>query len=325
MARAVDVARVQEELVRAFKHGDERQARLLVAQLGATLRQRRAVLEAMLQQPEALVRQAAAFGLGELGGAASVKRLEAQLGVEEARAGYDGESVVEVITEALGRIKGAGSRASLVRKLERLVAGKPERSDVSDLAHALWKQRHPELIPVVRRAIERIELPAPHALHGLLVLLEKSPEELAAWARDPSVSLQDKTRAVVVAEEELPDTLVPVLPAFVAAARTAIEVTERVSADAEYYVERLLTLVLQDRERLVLAAPLEMRSELREVALKLIAATAPNPSVGAAVILRLVGRPEDAAFLEAHSPAEPVLAKVFLETAQVLRNLTRRG
>jgi hypothetical protein len=135
--------------------------------------------------------------------------------------------------------------------------------------------------------------------------------------------LQEKTRVVVVAEEDVPDTLVPVLPAFIATARAVSEGSDEVSADAEYYVERLFTLLLQDRERLILATPMEMRSELRDVALKVIAATAPSPSMGAAVILKLVGRPEDAAFLEAHCPAEPVLAKVFLDAAKALHGLRK--
>lgn len=324
MARKVDVARFQEELVEAVKQGDEAHARELVVQLSAAVpRGAWALLEKMLSHAEALVRQAAAFGLGELGGAASVKRLEEQLAIEEARGDYDGSSVIEQITWALGRTKEAGARASLVRRLRRVVAAKPERSDVNELAEALWRKRHPELISVVRASLEQLTLPAPHGLHGLLVLLEKSPEELAIWARDLSVPLSYKRAALAVAEADVPGELVPVLRAFLATAHT-VSATAGMDDQAEAYCERLFSVLLQDRERLVLAAPPEMRSELREVALKLIAATATNPSVGAAVILRLVGRPEDAAFLEAHSPAEPVLAKVFLDTAQVLRNLTRR-
>jgi len=42
----------------------------------------------------------------------------------------------------------------------------------------------------------------------------------------------------------------------------------------------------------------------------------------AAVVLELVGRPEDAALLEKHRPADdPVFAKVFDDAAAVLRNL----
>jgi hypothetical protein len=68
----------------------------------------------MLEEPMGLVRQAAAFSLGELGGPAVVQRLEQQLALEEARGDHDGDAVVEDITRALGRIKGAGARASLL-------------------------------------------------------------------------------------------------------------------------------------------------------------------------------------------------------------------
>jgi hypothetical protein len=75
--------------------------------------------------------------LGELGGAATARRLEQQLALEEARGDYDGASVVESLIEALGRIKEAGTRAPLVRRLERLAAGTPEPDDVSAVACAL--------------------------------------------------------------------------------------------------------------------------------------------------------------------------------------------
>jgi hypothetical protein len=313
------VAQIQDELVRLVKLGDEAQARTLIPQLGTGLRQIRAVLQAMLESPEGLVRQAAVFGLGELGGAASVKLLEKQLAIEEARGDYDGEAVVEDITRALGRIKGASARAPLVRRLERLVAGKPERSDVNELAYALWSKRHPDLIPVVRASLEKLTLPAPHGLHGLLTLLEKSPEELDTWARDPSVSLEHKRTVLAVAEEDVPDTMLPVLPAFIATAQAASEKIEGHRSDAEYYCERLFSVLLQDRKRFVGAAPAEMRSELRVLALKVISATSPNPSLSAAVILGLVGHPEDVAFLEAHCPEDPTFAKVFRDAAQALR------
>jgi hypothetical protein len=322
MAHKVDMARVQEELVAAVKQGDEAHARELVAQLGAGPRGARAALETMLNHPEALVRQAAAFGLGELGGAASAKRLEEQLALEDARGDYDGASVIEEIIRALGRTKEAGARASLVRRLGRVVAGKPERSDVNELAEALWRKRHPELIPAVRASLEKLTLPAPHGLHGLLVLLEKSPEELDSWARDLSVPLNYKRVVLAVAEEDVPAPLVPVLRAFLATAQ-AVSDTPRMDGEAESYCERLFSVLLQDREHFILAAPQEMRSALRDVALKVIQATSPDPSVGAAVILKLVGRPEDAAFLEAHCPAEPVLAKVFRDAAQELRGLRK--
>jgi HEAT repeat protein len=59
-------AQWRDELVAAFKEGDEFRARAQVSRLGA--RKARPLLEAMLEDPDAVVRQAAAFGLGELGG-----------------------------------------------------------------------------------------------------------------------------------------------------------------------------------------------------------------------------------------------------------------
>lgn len=319
MARVVDVAQIQEELVRLIKLGDEEQARKLLPQLGTGPRQVRAVLAAMLENSDGLVRQAAAFGLGELGGAASVKRLEEQLAIEEARGDYDGAAVIEDITRALGRIKGAKARAPLLRRLERLVAGKPDRSDINELAYALWGRRHPDMLPAVRASLEKLTLPAPHGLHGLLILLEKSPEELDAWAREPAVSLKLKRTVLAVAEEDVPDWLLRVLPAFIATAHAASEKIKGFRSDEEYYCERLFSVLLQDRERFVLAAPAAMRSELRTLALKVISATAAHPSLGAAVILGLVGHSQDVAFLEAHCPQEPVFAKVFRDAAQALR------
>lgn len=323
MARVVDVAQIQEELVRLVKLGDEEQARRLLPQLGTGPRQVRAVLEAMLESPEGLVRQAAAFGLGELGGTASVKRLEEQLAIEEARGDYDGAAVVEDITRALGRIKGGKARAPLLRRLERLVAGKPDRSDVNELAYALWGKRHPDMIPVVRASLEKLTLPAPHGLHGLLTLLEKSQEELDAWARDSAVSLMHKATVLSVAEEDVPDRLLRVFPAFIATALAASERIKGFRSDEEYYCNRLFSVLLQDRERFVVAAPAETRSALRTLALKVISATSPHPSLRAATILGLVGYPEDAAVLDGHYPDDPTFAKVFRDAAQALRERQR--
>ncbi|WP_375768060.1 hypothetical protein NR798_41315 [Archangium gephyra] len=319
MARKVDVARVQEELVAAVKQGDEATARMLVFQLGTGLRQVRAVLEAMLEEPAGLVRQAAVFGLGELGGTASVRCLEQQLALEEARGDYDGSAVMEDITRALGRIEDASARASLMRRLERLVAGKPERSDINDLALALWKRRHPDLIAGVRGSLEKLSLSEPHGLHGLLVLLEKSPEELEAWARNPSVSPEYKTRVLVVLGEELPDTLMPILPAFISTAQELLAPATRQDGEAAYYCERLLSLILLQREQLLHTFTQETRSLLRGVARSLVAARLPNCSTRAAGLLKFVGQPEDADLIMAHRPSEPALAKVFDEAAQALR------
>jgi len=319
MAHVADLALLQDELVRLIKLGDEAQARRLLPQLGMGPRQVRAVLEAMLERPEGLVRQAAAFGLGELGGAASVKRLEEQLAIEEARGDYDGAAVVEDITRALGRIQGAKARAPLMRRLERLVAGKPDLSDVNELAEALWRKRHPDLIPVVRASLEKLSLPAPHGLHGLLTLLEKTPEQLDTWARDPAVSLEHKTAVLAVAEEDVPDSLLGVMPAFIATAQAVSEETKVPRSKAWYYCNRVFSVLLQERERFVLAAPAETRSALRTLALKVISATSPHPALRAATILGLVGHPEDAAALDGHYPDDPTFAQVFSDAAQRLR------
>jgi hypothetical protein len=319
MAQKVDVARIQEELVAAVKQGDEALARKLVLQLGAGPRQVRAVLESMLDVGEGLVRQAAVFGLGELGGTASVRRLEQQLSLEETRGNHDGAAVVEDITRALGRIKEASARASLVRRLARLVARKPERSEVNELAYALWRMRHPDMIATVRGSLEKLTLPAPHGLHGLLVLLEKSPRELEAWVRDPSVSPEYKTRVLVVLEEEVPDSLVPVLPAFVSTAQSLLDPAVRQDGEAAYYCERLLSLLLSHRERLLPTFAEETRSQLRHVTRELVGAVSPNCSIRAVVLLKFVGHPEDAELISLHRPPDPVGAKVFDEAVRALR------
>lgn len=318
-----DVMQWQQELVDACKYGEEARAGVLVTQLGA--RKARPLLEDMLTNPDALVRQAAAFGLGALGGATSARRLEQQLAIEEAREDADGESVVEAITQALGRITESGARASLVRRLERLVAGTPDPGDVSALAHALWRRRHPELLPSVRRSLEQMGPPASRPLHGLLMLLEKSPEELRQWACEPSVPLEHKTGVLTVLEEELPDTLVSALPSFISVAQALSGAAARQQGEASYYCDRLLILLLLQEERVLPTLPPESRSELRELARTLVAATALNCSLRAASLLKFVGQPEDASLIEAHRPAEPVLAKVFDDAARALRNRLNGG
>jgi hypothetical protein len=320
MADNKDVSQVRALLAQAIKEGDETGARSLLSQLGGGPRQVRTVLEAMLEDSDSLVRQAAAFGLGELGGAASAKRLEQQLAIEEARGDHDGAAVIADITQALGRIKDSSARAGLVRRLERLARGTPERSDVNELACVLWKQRHPNLLPAVRKALETLSLPEPHGLHGLLVLLEKSPAELDLWARDPTVSIRHKTRALSVLAEDVPDTLVPVLPAFITAAEGLSEQTLKQDREAVYLCDSLFRLLLRHREHILATLCKPAREALRTAARKLITATFPNSSTQAASVLEIVGHPEDAAFLEAHSPEYPVLAKVFHDAAQTLRN-----
>ncbi|WP_152622096.1 HEAT repeat domain-containing protein [Archangium violaceum] len=76
----------QSELVEAFRWGDEERVRALVAAWReARPREARAVLEEMLESPDERVRQAAAFALGAWAGSSSIKRLEQQLLLEEAR------------------------------------------------------------------------------------------------------------------------------------------------------------------------------------------------------------------------------------------------
>jgi hypothetical protein len=322
MAREPDMKQWKEALVAAFHSGDEARARALVAQHGAQPRKTRALLEAMLEDPDALVRQTAAFALGEWVGAASARRLEQQLVLEEARGDHDGESVATVITQALGRLEDAGARASLVRKLHRLISSPaPEHSDVSTVARALWHKRHPELIPIVRHALERLAPSVSRSLHGLLALLEKSPEELRDWAREPSVPVEHKTGALTVLEEGIPDELLTVLPSLISAAHALVETAVGQKGTAAYYCDRLFTLVLLHRETLLPALSGEARAELRTVARRLVASTSLNCSLGAAAVLQHVGHREDAPLLEAHRPTEPILAKVFDEAAQVLRQL----
>ncbi|HYO71777.1 MAG TPA: hypothetical protein VEU33_37435 [Archangium sp.] len=276
----------------------------------------------MLKEPDALVRQAAAFGLGELGGPASARRLEQQLALEEARNDYDGASVVEAISQALGRIEEASARATLMRRLERLAASKPALGDLSTVARALWRKRHPDMLPTVRRSLERIAPVKSKSLQGLQLLLEKSPSELLAWATDPSVPVEQKTGVILLLEEELPEALRPTLPAFISAAHALAETaaSDR-KGEAADFCDRLLGLLLLHREQLLPSFPQKTRSELYGLTRTLVATTAPICFLGAAVLLQFIGRPEDAELLEAHRPAEPILAKVFDDAARALRGL----
>jgi hypothetical protein len=225
MTGETDMEQLRDELVDACAWGEEDRARALVSRMGEQPRRARALLEAMLKDPDARVRQAAAFGLGELGGTASARLLEQQLATEEARDDDDGESVVEAIVRALGRLEETSVRATLVRRLERLAAGKPAPGDVFSVVHALWKRRHPELLPVVRRSLMQLGSAHYKGLQGLLVLLEKTPEELRSWARDPSIPVEHKTGVITVLEEELPEELFSTLPSFISAARALLENT----------------------------------------------------------------------------------------------------
>jgi hypothetical protein len=206
--------------------------------------------------------------------------------------------------------------------LERLAADSPTLPEVNELAAALWKHRHPEFIPVVRHSLEMIPLPAPHGLHGLLTLLEHSPEALAVWAGSPAVPLGHKIRVLVVLEEDVPDSLMLTLPAFIAVAENLREQALGSSSDAAVYCQRLFSLLLLHRERSITSLPEEARSALRSVARSLVTAASMSSALPAAVILKLVGRAEDIALLEKHRPADdPGFAKVFEDAAQSLRKL----
>jgi hypothetical protein len=277
----------------------------------------------MLSAPEALVRHAAVFGLGELGGVSSARRLEQQLALEEARGDHDGASVADAITQALGRIEEERARAPLVRRLERLVARRADLADVNALARSLWRRRHPDLIPAVRDALEQLATTAPSSLHGLLLLLEKSPEALAAWARDPAVPMEHKTEVLTVLEEEVPEAWVSTLPAFISAAQARAEPAVTKDAEDAYYCERLLILFLLHPEHLLPTLPEEARAELRTLARGLVPALSPNCSFQAMALLRHIGGPEDAAVIEAHRPEDPVGARAFDEAAAALRSLRK--
>lgn len=319
MARKVDVAQLKDELVKVLKEGDEECARVLVSLLGVGPRQRRAVLEAMLDHPEALVRQAAVFGLSHLGGAASARRLEQQLAAEQARRDYDGESVVEEITRALGRMEEDSARALLIKRLQRMTADEPDVLGLNELALALWKRRHPELLPAVRQGLERLPVAERRPLDALLVLLEKSPEELGTWALDPSVPVEHKTGVFTLLEEDLPDAVRPALSAFISAARPLFDKPVGRRSKAAYYCERLFSMLLAHQEHTLSALEEEERSTLRGVARDLVAATSPVPSLWAAALLEAIGRPEDAAVLETYCPEDPTFAKVFRDAARALR------
>jgi hypothetical protein len=276
----------------------------------------------MLEEDDGSVRQAGVFGLGDLGGSASIRRLEQQLVHEEARGDDDGDSVAEAITRALGDIRETGARASLARRLERLASATvaPDLGDVNTLARTLWHKRHPELLPVVQRSLEALSLTEMNSLRGLLVLLENSPEALQAWATDSSVPVERKTEVITVLEEEVPETLVPALLAFISEAQALLPSTVSHQAEAIEFHERLLTLLLEHREHLLPRLPAATRSKLRTVARALVATALLNCAIRAAVLLQYVGLPEDADLLMAHRPADSTLAAVFDGAAQALRH-----
>ena len=244
MAHKLDVTQLRAELVDAFEWNEEDRARAVMVQLAAQPSHARVVLDEMLASEDASSRRAAVFGLGQLGGAASVKRLEQQMAIEEARSDHDGASVLEVITQELGRIKEVGARASLIRRLKRLVGGKPGTTDVNDFAYALWRKRHPELIPVVRTALEQFPVEDSGALRALLRLLETSPAALAEWILDGSAPLTDKRKVLTILDEEVPDELLAVLPAFITQACRVGDTVQQQGEAAGYCNRLFITLLL---------------------------------------------------------------------------------
>lgn len=324
MAREINLEQWRSALVDAFHWGEQERARALVATLReAQPRRAQGVLEQMLQDSDGKVRQAAAFGLGELGGASSARILERQLLLEESRGGPDASSVVQVITQALSQLESASARATLVRRLNRLAAGTPAASDVDDLTYALWRKRHPELLLAVRGAVARIVPPASAGLHALLRLLESTPEELRRWIEDPSAPIEQKTKVLTVLDEEVPDDMVPLLPSFIFLARSIQEVASTRKGQERRFCDRLFTLLLLHREQLLLALSPEARVVLREVARRMVVAPEAVRIIKAATVLEYVGHREDAELLAEHKPQDEVLGRVYEDAAEVLRKLPR--
>ncbi len=322
MTRKTDSSQLQSAFVEAYHQGDEARAREWVQRLGS---RPQAILEAMLEHPDAIVRQAAAFGLGELGGATSARRLERQLALEEARGDHDAASIIEAITDALGRIADTSARAGLLRRLERLPGSKVAPADVNTLARALWRRRHPELCPAVQRALEQLSMPTAASLRGLAVLLAKSPEALRAWVEDTAVPIEQKAEVLTVLEEEVPDTLLAVLPAFISTASAQAPLAVGQRGDASYYCERLFILLFLHAERVLPSLPAEAQANLRAAVRTLVAAKSQRCALRAVTMLQFVGQSEDLALLEAHRPDDAALAAVFDDVARAVRHRENPG
>jgi len=322
MTRKSNTTQIQSAFVEAYHQGDEARASELIPQLG---RQPRSVLESMLEEEDALIRQAAAFGMGELGGSGSARRLEQQLALEEARGDYDAASVIEVITDALGRIADASARAGLLRRLERLPGSKVSPADVNTLARALWRRRHPEMILAVQRALTQLSMPAAASLRGLAVLLENSLEALRAWVEDTSVPIEQKAEVLTVLEEEVPDALVPVLPAFISIASAQAPIAVHQRGDASYYCERLFILLFLHEKRLLPTLPAAAQATLREVARTLMTAKSQRCALRAVSMLQFVGQSEDLELLAAHRPEDATQAAIFDDVAQTVRQRVARN
>jgi hypothetical protein len=135
-----------------------------------------------------------------------------------------------------------------------------------------------------------------------------------------SMPVKDKTEVLTVLEEEVPDAWMPTLSAFISTAEAIVDSAVSQDGEASYFCERLLLLLLGQERLLPRVAP-EVRSDLRILARTLLAATSLDCATRAASLLALIGQPEDAAILERHRPAEPILARLFDEVAQALRRI----
>ncbi|MCY1079382.1 hypothetical protein [Archangium lansingense] len=136
----------------------------------------------------------------------------------------------------------------------------------------------------------------------------------------PLVSVKDKTRVVTVLDADLPADLASTLPSFISVASALLEEAASQDGEAAYYCDRLFTLLLLYKERVLPSIPDDTRAELRTLARSLVPAVSPNCSFGAAALLEFVGQPEDAAIIEAHRPEDSVGAESFDAIARALRS-----
>jgi len=321
MEQQFDPTLVRDGLVDAFEWGDDERLEELISQLAGQPRRASKVLDEMLSSPDARERSPAVFALGRLGGTRSLRRIEEQLAVEEAREDYDGSAVIEVITEALGHIKEAASRATLVRRFRRLLSGRPGETDVNDLCYALWRKRHPELISVVKSGLERFPAGSFPALDALLRLLETPIEALVAWSLDASVPLTPKRKVLTLLDEEFPRDFVPVLAALISAAEALKDapVTQR-RGEAASFCDRLFITTMLHRQWLLSALPVAAHQALRAVARRCVASLDPSCALQAALMLAYIGELKDMSLIEAHFPEDTSLVTTYQEAVQLLRS-----
>ena len=220
----------------------------------------------------------------------------------------------------LGRIKDAGARTSLIRRLKRLASGAVPTSGANDLAYALWRKRHPDLIPVVRSVLEQLPAEDSWALRALLRLLETAPEALSSWILDASAPLTDKRKVLTILDEEVPDELLPILPALISTGVSLGDSAVKQDGEASRYCDRLFIMLLMHHERVLPGLPAEARAELYALAKRCVASVDPSCSLRAAHMLHEVGGPGDAPLIEAHRPEDPGLARKYDDIARALRN-----